>query len=42
MRRGMKKTRSLEVSCYAACLIDMNEYLASFLGVTLDDKIDVT
>ena len=38
----MKKTCSLKVKCYAARLIDMNEYLDSFPGATLDDKIDVT
>ena len=38
----MKKTRSLKVRHYAACLIDMNEYLDSFPGATLADKIYVT
>ena len=42
MRRKMKKTRSLKVRHYAACLIDMNEYLDSFPGATLADKIYVT
>ena len=39
---GMEKPRSLTVRRYAARLIDLNEYLASFLGATLTDKIDVT
>ena len=38
----MRKTHGLKVRCYAAHLIDLNEYLTSFPGVTLDDKIDVT
>ena len=42
MRRGMKKTCSLNVRRYAARLIEPNEYLASFLGETLTDKISVT
>ena len=42
MRRGMKKMRSLTVSRYAARLIDLNEYLASFPWVNLTDKIGVT
>ena len=42
MRRGMKKTCSLNVRRYAARLIEPNEYLASFLGATLTDKIGVT
>ena len=42
MRRGMKKTQSLKVRRYAARLIDLNEYLDSFLGETLSDKIDAT
>ena len=36
------KTRSLKVRRYAARMVDINEYLASFLGTTLSDKIDVT
>ena len=36
------KMRRLKVRCYAARLIHLNEYLASFLGGTLADKIDVT
>ena len=42
MRSGMKKLFSLTVRCYAARLIELNEYLASFLGETLTDKIGVT
>ena len=42
MRRGMKKPHSLKLRCYAARLIDMNEYLASFPEECLADKIGVT
>ena len=42
MRRGMKKTRTLPVRRYAARLIDLNEYLDSFPGTTLNYKIGVT
>ena len=42
MRRGMKNTRVLKVRRYAARLIYLNEYLASFLGENLYDKFDVT
>ena len=41
MCRGMKKPRSLTVRRYAAHLIGLNEYLASFPGETLTDKIGV-
>ena len=41
MYQGMKKPRSLKVRRYVARLIDLNEYLDSFLGATLFDKIDV-
>ena len=41
MRRGMKKLRSLTARLYAAHLIGINEYLLSFPGDTLTDKIDV-
>ena len=37
MRCGMKKTCDLTVRCYAERLIDLNEYLASFMGTTLTD-----
>ena len=42
MRRGMKKTCSLTVRRYAARFIDLNEYLASFMGLTLTYKIRLT
>ena len=42
MRHGMKTPQSLTVRRYAARLIDLNEYLASFPGATLTDKISVT
>ena len=42
MRRVMKKTRSLTVRRYVAHLINLNEYLASFLGETLTDNIGIT
>ena len=32
----------MNVGCYAARLIDLDEYLASFPGVTLTDYIGVT
>ena len=38
----MKKPRSLKVKLYAAYLIDLNEYLASFPWETMADKIVVT
>ena len=38
----MKKTNSLKVRRYAARLIDLNEYLASFTRATIADKIGVT
>ena len=38
----MKKPRALTVRHYAARLIDINEYLESFPGATLNDKIRVT
>ena len=37
----MKKPCALTVRHYAARLIDLNEYLASFPGATLNDKISV-
>ena len=37
-----RKARPLTVRQYAAHLIDINEYLASFLGSILTDKIGVT
>ena len=38
----MKKTRSLRVRRYAANLIYLNEYLASFPGDTTADNIGIT
>ena len=38
----MKKPQSLTVRRHAARLIDLNDYLASFPGATLTDKIGVT
>ena len=38
----MKKTHSLKVRHYAARLIDLDEYLVSFPGTTIYDKIGVT
>ena len=42
MRRGMKKLQSLKVINYMARLIDLNEYLVSFPGANLADKIGIT
>ena len=42
MLHGMKKPRALTVGHYAARIIDLNEYLESFPGATLNDKIRVT
>ena len=42
MRRRVKKPLSLTVRRYAAHLIDLKEYLASFWGATLTDNIGVT
>ena len=42
MRRGMKKSCALTVRRYVARLIDIDEYLASFPGATLNDTICVT
>ena len=42
MRCGIKKTSILTLRHYVACLIDLNEYLASFPGATLTDKFCVT
>ena len=41
MHQRMYKSRSLKLRRYAACLIDLNEYLDSFPGVTLADKIGI-
>ena len=37
-----EKLRSLKVRIYAACLIYLNEYLASFPGTTMYEKMGVT
>ena len=37
-----EKPRSLKVRRYSTCLIDFNEYLASFRGATMADKMGVT
>ena len=42
MRRDMKKTCSLILRHYAARLINLSEYLESFLGVNLTDKVGLT
>ena len=42
MRRGTKKSRALTIRRYAARIIDLNEYLASFTGATLNYRIGVT
>ena len=42
MRRCTKKSRGLKVRRYAAQLIDFNEYLASFPGLTTANKMGVT
>ena len=42
MRRCMKNPRILNVRRYAERLIDLNEYLASFPGSAVTDKMGVT
>ena len=42
MRRYIKNPRNLKVSTYAAHLIDLNEYLASFPGLNMANKMGVT
>ena len=42
MRRCMKNPRRLEVRRYAARFIDLYEYLASFIGSTMANKMVVT
>ena len=37
-----EKPRSLKVRRYAARLIDLDEYLASFLEATITDKLGIT
>ena len=41
MWRNMKKTRSLKLRRYSACLIDLNEYLAPSTRAKMADKIGV-
>ena len=38
----MRKPRSLKVRRYFVHLIDLNDYLESFTGATMADKIEVT
>ena len=42
MRRCMKKTHRFKVKRYAARLSYLNDYLASFTGSTMTDKIGFT
>ena len=42
MRCCMKNPRSLKVRRYDARFIDLNEYLASFPGATMAEKMGVT
>ena len=42
MRSFMKNPRSLKARRYAAHLIGLNDYLASFPVATMDDKMSVT
>ena len=42
MRRGMEKPCALTIRGYVEDLIDLNEYLSSFLGATLNDNIGIT
>ena len=42
MRRGMRKTHNLKLRCYAACMIDIDEYLYAFQGAKASDKIGET
>ena len=39
MRRGMRKPRSFKVRCYAARLVDLNEYLHVLPGENISEKI---
>ena len=39
MRRGMRNPRRLKEWRYASCLTELNEYLDSFPGEKLTDKI---
>ena len=42
MRRCMKKSHRLKVRRDAACLIDLNEFLDFFSGVTMAEKMSKT
>ena len=42
MRFGMRNPCGLKVRRYAACFIDINEYLDFSPGATLSDKIGLT
>ena len=42
VHRGTRKPRGLKVGRYVDCLIDINEYLALFLGEIITDKIGIT
>ena len=42
MHRGMSKPCILKVGCYAAFMMDLNEYLAVFPGAKESGKICVT
>ena len=42
MRRGMSKTRGLQLRHYASRFIDLNKYLECFPGSTLYGKTGVT
>ena len=39
MRFVMRKPRKLKVICYAACMIELNKYLAVCSGTNANDKI---
>ena len=42
MRRGIRNPRSLKVRRYAACLIDLNEYLDVLYGAKISNCFGVT
>ena len=42
MRRGMRKLRKFKVGRYAACMIDINDYLNALPGPKACDKIAET
>ena len=39
MCRGMSNLHELEARCYAACMIEINQYLTIFLGYNQNNKI---